>query len=302
MTIVDRREPRHGAGAFARYYEELYGDRWDALSAALRDDPPRVALEEGLLRPYYLDSASVLAAKLLDVQPGNRVLDLCAAPGGKTLVLAIGLGAGEPADVGRGDPGSPGAGSLVSNERSATRRGRLRDVLDRHLPPKLRSLVRVTGHDAARWGLYEPASYDRVLADVPCSSERHVLTDPRELARWSASRSKRLAAAAYAILCAAVDAVVPGGRVVYCTCALSVKENDDVVQRLISRRGGAEALSAREEMAAAIARLPLVGEGLPGEPTRFGWQITPDRDGGRGPIYSAVLLRQWNLNSAGTTL
>lgn len=272
---------KHGPAAFDRFYESLYGERWPGLRAALRAAAPRVALTAGLTAPYYLDPASVLAALALEVQPGHRALDLCAAPGGKTLVLA------------RGRPQR-----LVANERSSARRARLHRVLNDHLPPDLRAAVTVTGHDAARWGLYEPAAYDRVLADVPCSSERHVLSAPAELERWSASRSSRLAAGAYAMLCAAVDSLVPGGRVVYSTCALSPAENDQVVGKLLSGRrrvvsvDAAEVLERVLETSAPAELRESLGSRRPGSRTEHGLLITPDVDGGIGPIYVAIMTKK----------
>lgn len=254
-----------GPEAFEAFYAELFGARWQALREALLAGGAQVAYDEGLTKPYHLDAASVIAAAALEVEPGERVLDLCAAPGGKSLVLAAAL-AGTSADgrgaarAGSADGDATGemrdaTGVLVCNERSSARRARLHRVLDAHLPPGTRALVRVTPHDAARWALYEPARYDRVLADVPCSSEQHVLQSAGALAEWSPSRTKRLAKGAYAIACAAVDAVRPGGRVVYSTCALSPAENDAVVERLLHRGAGAiAAADPREALAHAVAR------------------------------------------------
>ena len=289
-----RSAKRHsGEAAFEQWYADLYGERWEALRAALLGGSRHAALEKGLLRPYLLDPASVLAAAALDVRPGERVLDLCAAPGGKSLVLACALFPGE------GDGVEAFEGSeLVCNERSSARRARLHRVLEEHLRPEVRRQVRVTGHDAARWALHEPSSYERVLADVPCSSEQHVLNSPRALAEWSTSRPKRLAQGAYAIACAAVDAVRPGGRVVYATCALSPYENDAVVGRLLARGDGtlkpvdaalvtAHALNAFRDL--------FPGEypsgSAPGVSTEYGRMVLPDRDRGLGPIYLAAIER-----------
>lgn len=262
----------HGADAFQRYYEELFTSRWSALMPALLSDPVYAALSNCLTKPYYLDPASVVAALALGVQPGHDVLDLCAAPGGKSLVLACEL---------------DGDGRLVANERSATRRGRLHRVLDGHLTSKARAAVIVTGHDAARWALYEPESYDRVLADVPCSSERHVLQSAGDLARWSPSRTRRLAQAAYAIGCAAVDATRPGGVIAYSTCALSPLENDAVIERLLNRsRGGLEPGPSRPRWLQGSEPAPLEWE-----PSEFGQIALPDRNKGAGPMYFALLQK-----------
>ena len=262
----------HGADAFERYYAELFADRWSALRPALHSDSVYATLNDCLTRPYYLDPASAVVAIALGVRPGDDVLDLCAAPGGKSLVLACGL---------------DGNGRLVANERSATRRGRLHRVLDGHLTDRARAAVVVTGHDASRWALYEPESYDRVLADVPCSSERHVIQSAGDLARWSPSRTKRLAQAAYAIGCAAVDATRPGGLVAYSTCALSPLENDTVVERLLTRsRGHLRSVPPPPLGTSAATPAPLEWE-----PTEFGQIVLPDRSNGAGPMYFALLQK-----------
>ncbi len=250
----------HGPQAFDRYYEQLYGDRWPVLRTALVSPPHQIALSAPLKTPYYLDEASRAAADALPLSPGDEVIDFCAAPGGKTLALAVRL---------------PEGATLISNERSATRRARLHRVLDNHLPDALRSRVTVTGHDATRWGVVRPASAQRILLDVPCSSERHVITDPAHLSRWSAGRTRSLSIQAFALLAAAIDTLVVGGTLLYVTCALSPQENDDVVARAFARRAGLVALHRPD--------LPW------GEETRHGVHVLPDRADGRGPLYVALL-------------
>ncbi len=257
-----RKDARHGADAFDRFYTELLGDRWLSLRECLRAAGKPIALTTGLRKPYYLDEASHTAAIKLGVTRGDLVLDMCAAPGGKTLVLALCVGL---------------EGAIVANERSASRRARLLRVLDEHLPPEIRERVSVTGHDARRWGLHEKNRYDRVLLDAPCSSESHVLASPEHLARWSASRTRSLAQQAHAMLAAAIDATRSGGVVLYSTCAVSPLENDGVVATLLKKRGRAVNVQKVEA--------PW------GEPTRFGWQIMPDLCAGRGPIYFSLLQK-----------
>ena len=261
----------HGAEVFHRYYEDLFADRWATLRPALLSEQVHTEYTSCLTRPYYLDPASVAVALALGVRPGHRVLDLCAAPGGKSLVLVCQLS---------------GSGSLVCNERSAARRNRLIRVLDSHLPPAMRMLVTVTGHDAARWALHEPEAYDRVLADVPCSSERHVIQSAGDLGRWSPSRPKRLAQGAYTIGCAAVDATRPGGLTVYSTCALSPLENDRVVERLLGRGKGRLSISQTGPGVPDACAVPLDWE-----PTEFGMTALPDRNNGAGPMYFAMLQK-----------
>ena len=251
-----------GGDAFESHYQVLFGSRWAALRTSLLQSPHRVAFSEGLLRPYYLDEASLFAAASLPLADGDRVVDFCAAPGGKSLVLARRL---------------PPAATLTCNERSASRRARLHRVLDRHLPPDLRVRIDVTAHDATRWGMLRPKSCDRILLDVPCSSERHVISDPTHLERWSPSRSRHLAIQAFAMLASAIDALADGGTVLYVTCALAPAENDEVVGKAFRKR------------ADCITLLPLQ---LPwGELTRYGVHVLPDNAAGRGPLYVCLLRK-----------
>jgi 16S rRNA C967 or C1407 C5-methylase (RsmB/RsmF family) len=210
---------------------------------------------------YIMDPASIFAARALDVKDGDEVLDLCAAPGGKSLILAQSLANG---------------GRLVANEISDKRRARLRAVLNDYLPASMLGRVSVTGHDGTKWCLYEKNAFDRILLDAPCSGERHLLENPSELEVWSRARSKNLAVRQYALLASALAVVRPGGRIVYSTCSISPLENDEVIRRLMKKRPG-EAL---------VKGAPFVV----GEATEFGHMIMPDRTGD-GPIYFAVLER-----------
>jgi len=256
---------------FETYYRDIFGERWPALREALLRPGTPEPFAKGLVKPYHLDRASVIAALAPGEVGDRRVLDLCAAPGGKTLVLASSLGP---------------QGCIVANERSSDRRRRLKAVLDEHLPPEVRRRIEVTGHDAARWGVHERDAYDLVLLDAPCSSERHVLQSPPHLAAWSPARTKHLAQQAYAMLLSALSAAKPGGFVLYSTCALSPLENDEVVARAAERKPGAfEAVPAPEALRRAGPPCPV------GEATRFGRQIWPDVADGMGPIYYALLRK-----------
>lgn len=108
-----------GAAAFEAYYSTLFGDRWPTLRESLIQETQPVAFSVCGGKPYYLDQASIYAAQALPPIDEGCYLDMCAAPGGKTLVLASGMGQ---------------EAQIQANELSRTRRARLLTVLDEHLP------------------------------------------------------------------------------------------------------------------------------------------------------------------------
>jgi 16S rRNA C967 or C1407 C5-methylase (RsmB/RsmF family) len=256
---MGRDQRPRGGDAFEERYSGLFGDRWPALATALSEAADRVAFDAGGPEPYYLDSASIFAARALDLPRDGKVLDACAAPGGKSLVIASRLGSGQ---------------CLVSNELSSDRRRRLRDVLDRHLAPEARRRVEVRGRDAASLCRSMPEAFDAILLDAPCSSERHVLADASALADWTSARVRSLAQRQWALLSSALIMLKAGGCLVYSTCALSAEENDGVAARAAARYGAALAFDRPE--------YPGPGEA---EDSLYGLSILPDRAGGAGPMY-----------------
>lgn len=260
--MAKKQKEKEGGMLFDLHYQDIYAERWPALRLALLEERKPVAFNEHLVATYYLDEASIVAARLLAVQKGDHVLDMCAAPGGKALVLASELG---------------GSGLLVANDRSATRRGRLKIVLKNHLPESWQQSVLVTAHDASKWGLYEQERYDRILLDAPCSSERHVLNDEKALHIWSPSRPKVLAIQQFAMLAAALEAVKVGGFILYSTCSIEPAENEGVIGKLFTKRAG------RFEIEHIVVP---EAEQLP-----YGSIMLPDRANGRGPLYFCLIRR-----------
>jgi 16S rRNA (cytosine1407-C5)-methyltransferase len=249
-----------GERAFDVYYQNLYGERWKALRQSLLESPASVPYQRGLKVPYFLDGSSVLAALSLRLPEEGTLLDACAAPGGKSLVIASVMGP---------------ALTLLANELSQTRRNRLLRVLDTHLDAEKREQVRVSGFDAAALAgkRGEQGRFAGILLDAPCSSERHVIQDAGALSRWKPARPRFLARRQWALLSGAFLLLRPGGSLVYATCAVSEEENDGVVSRL-PRKYGDEAL-------------PDPPDFPEGEKTAWGRLILPDSCGGMGPMYVA---------------
>lgn len=262
--------------AFQHFFEQVYQERWsDLLQAMLKEESkmPRKNKfssgqsmsdvgrgPEGLLDNYFMDLASIEVAKALAVQQGNDVLDMCAAPGGKTLVLVESLSE---------------SGNIIANEISEARRQRLTKVIRQYVPRNIRDRVRVSGKDGGKFALTHKSSFDRILVDAPCSGERHLLKNKKELDLWTESRSKKLAQRQYALLTAALLCLRENGRIVYSTCSISPVENDQVIDRLLEKKTGFQIADYSPTLAGA-------------EKTKHGWIWLPDRSG-HGPIYLSVL-------------
>ena len=166
------------------------------------------------------DPATLEAVRLLDVRPGQRVLDACAAPGGKTVQIAARL---------------RGEGALVATDCWRDRLNPLRENLERF---GFDGFVRVAVADAKRVSPRDLAAgpFDRILADVPCSNTG--VQRRRADARWrfDPARLATLAETQLAILeNLAMRHLVPGGRLVYSTCSIEEEENERVVAEFVRR-------------------------------------------------------------------
>lgn len=253
--------------------------------------------QDELLRYYILDPASVLVAENLTVQPGEKVLDLCAAPGGKSLVLAQNLFS------------SPSPQSeLILNELSGPRRDRLIKVIQQYVPREIRQQIWVSGKDGVRFGLEKKEYFDAILLDAPCSGERHLLNDKKELMNWSIKRTKGLAQKQYALLSSAWLALKPGGRLMYSTCALSPLENDGLIERFLTKmtkkmtktmKNGANKIDSKSdrdksdsgaESGKGVIVESLKFQGPGAEATDHGILYLPDQSG-FGPMYSCILRK-----------
>jgi 16S rRNA (cytosine967-C5)-methyltransferase len=209
---------------------------------------------------WVQDAAAALPAHLLAAQPGERVADLCAAPGGKTAQLAA-------------------AGAVVTAvERSPERAARIGENLAR-----LGLAAEVVVADAAAWT--PPAPFDAVLLDAPCTATGTIRRHPDIPHVKREGDVAALAPAQDALLAAAARMLRPGGRLVYAVCSLEPEEGEGAVAR---------ALAA----GAPLVPQPFSSEELPGLPeaiTPAGWLRTtpalwPDR-GGMDGFFAARLTR-----------
>ena len=157
---------------------------------------------------YYVQEPSASApAALLDVKPGEYVLDLCAAPGGKSAQLASAL---------------QGQGLLVSNEYTPSRTGALKSNLERMGFPNTVLLNESTDRIAAAL----PGVFDKVLVDAPCSGEGMFRKEPQAEQQHTPALVAQCAALGKQILHDAAQCLKPGGLLCYSTCTFSPEENE----------------------------------------------------------------------------
>lgn len=268
-----------GAEGFEEYYTGLYGERWQALKESFAGEGSSVEYHvTDAEKSYFLDSASVLAALCLPLENASDILDLCAAPGGKTLVLASRMS--EDA-------------TLSSNERSPERKHRLATVVQTCLPPSISGRVKTSCSDGATWCTRQTECFDRILLDAPCSSERHVIADPKYLNTWSPSRIKTVTTEQWALLSSAYRLLSPQGILLYSTCALCPEENDGMIDRLykkFNKEGDAFTLLEPAPELSQISDFTDIT--LPGfEKTKYGYMIMPDKQNGAGPIYFSIIKK-----------
>ncbi|MBN1776742.1 MAG: RsmF rRNA methyltransferase first C-terminal domain-containing protein [Clostridiales bacterium] len=165
---------------------------------------------------YYIQEPSaMLPARLLDAKPGQTVLDLCAAPGGKSTQLAAMMG---------------GQGTLVCNEVAPARAEALGGNLERM---GVRNALAVSAC-AERLARMWPQLFDSVLADAPCSGEGMFRRHPQTRLEWTADTPAQCARRQLHILTSAAKLLKVGGRLCYSTCTFSEEENEGVIDAFLS--------------------------------------------------------------------
>ena len=159
---------------------------------------------------YLQDEASQLVADVMEVKRAERVLDLCAAPGGKTTLMAD--RAGDEAFI-------------VAADRSATRMATIVATMRLH---ELKSIMPVI-LDATEPLPFERESFDRVMVDAPCSGTGTLRANPEIRWRLAPADFASFASQQKRIVSRAVEVLKPGGRLVYSTCSVEREENEEVV-------------------------------------------------------------------------
>lgn len=168
------------------------------------------AFNDGLF--HVQDEASQTAAELLCAEPGERILDVCAAPGGKSFTVAQSM---------------KNCGEIISNDLHENKLGLIRTGAQRLGI----DIIKTTAHDAS-----EPFScglFDRILCDLPCSGLGIIRKKP-EIKYKSIDTLDFFPKLQYLILCSVVPSLKDGGVIVYSTCTLNPSENDGVVSKFLS--------------------------------------------------------------------
>jgi len=195
------------------------------------------------------DEASQMVPLLVGVQPGNSTLDLCAAPGGKTVHLA--RAAGMAARVVAADVSTH---RLRSVREQLARTGVTKDAETNLVNVKdaetnfVNVNVEVLALDATA-PLPFSAAFDRILVDAPCSGTGTLARNPEIRWRLRAEDLRELHQRQVALLCRALDALAPNGRLVYATCSLEAEENEEVIAEALASRGGFAVVSSAPELA-----------------------------------------------------
>lgn len=165
---------------------------------------------------YYLQEASAMSAvALLDPQPGEHILDLCAAPGGKSTQIAGRMG---------------GQGFLLCNEYSPKRA----KILSRNIERMGVANALVTNETADALAKRFPDFFHRVLIDAPCSGEGMFRKEEAAVTDWSQETVEMCARRQREILRAGAKMVCPGGRLVYSTCTFAPEENEETIEAFLS--------------------------------------------------------------------
>ena len=199
---------------------------------------------------YYLQEASAMAsAALLEPQPGEIILDLCAAPGGKSTQIA-----------GR----MQGKGLLVSNEINQKRA----KVLSRNIERLGIANTVVTGESPAALAGKFPGFFHRIMVDAPCSGEGMFRKEEAAITDWSEENVEMCARRQAEILDCAAAMLRPGGRLVYSTCTFAPQEDEEAVEAFLARHPEFETESVNapwfQESRPGMYRLwphKLLGEG-----------------------------------------
>ncbi|XP_048202422.1 tRNA (cytosine(34)-C(5))-methyltransferase, mitochondrial isoform X2 [Perognathus longimembris pacificus] len=215
----------------------------------------------GSLKKYYLlNAASLLPVLALELKDGEKVLDLCAAPGGY----------------------------LHCNEYDSLRLRWLRQTLESFIPQPLINVIKVSESDGRELGHAQPEVFDKVLVDAPCSNDRSWLfSSDSQKAAYRIHQRRNLPLLQIELLRSAIRTLRPGGILVYSTCTLSKAENQDVISEILNSNHNIVPVDIREIVRTYSKHFtfaPIDHE--------YGFMVIPDRGKAWGPMYVAKLKKK----------
>ncbi|RZC32968.1 5-methylcytosine rRNA methyltransferase NSUN4 [Asbolus verrucosus] len=244
------------------------------------DFDPATSGSTGVLNYYLMDGGSILPILALDIRPGNRILDLCAAPGGKTLLAIQTL--------------YPNC--VVANDVSMSRTNRIYkvarqffyDLEERWLATNKLKITNIDGRT------FSEDNFDRVLVDVPCTTDRHSLME-NDNNIFKPSRVKerlKLPELQCELLVNALKLVKNGGVVVYSTCSLSPIQNDGVVHMALKQIWEDTKIDVVvQDLGPALAQTKSVFKLANRNLTKYGHLVVPYLPQNYGPTYFCKLKR-----------
>ncbi|EKX73861.1 conserved hypothetical protein [Theileria equi strain WA] len=259
------------------------------------------------------DGASAFAAFCLDVSPGEKVLDMCSSPGGKSIILASQLFRERSTLEGIRDTSSLSTSELVSalktkldtsldessntllvcNEVSSARFKRLVDTIGRFVPQKHISgkHIQFVNYDATSPEKFRRfGKFDKILLDAPCSSERHLIRNGQP---WSYKNVKENSKRQLQLLQSAISLLKSGGIILYCTCALDPLENELVIHTILNTLDSVKTLEINySSVIETLSTRDSEEERNRFKPERrkYGYALMPDKTE-YGPLFIAKLQK-----------
>ena len=220
---------------------------------------------------YYLQEPSAMCpVEVLSPKPGETVLDLCAAPGGKTVQMAGHM---------------LGDGLLVSNDKSPSRcRGLIKNI-------ELAGITNavVLSEEPRKLALHFPGFFDKILVDAPCSGEGMFRRDRQMTAAYSSNKPEKCARVQKELLHFATVMLKPGGKIVYSTCTFNQTENEGNIADLLDRKSEMELEEIRHESIGVDKGLSL--NGFPHDLSRTG-RIWPHKANGEGHFIALLSKKE----------
>ncbi|MFZ5801567.1 MAG: RsmB/NOP family class I SAM-dependent RNA methyltransferase [Candidatus Omnitrophota bacterium] len=168
---------------------------------------------------YVQSLSSMIPPQVLDPRPGERILDMTAAPGSKTTQMAVLM---------------EGRGQILANDNSRVRFFKMKANIEQQGAPNIELSLR----PGESFGRHSPGRFDKVLLDAPCSTEGKFYTaKPSSFAYWSPAKVREMVSKQKRLFFSAVHALRAGGLLVYSTCTFAPEENEGVIDWALEKFG-----------------------------------------------------------------